>query len=141
MTDKVKIVNHGQTTHVIGGVDFHPGQVEMPREVWKDLRGIQSLETLLDDSQLEVRENQHGSSKDEKKRKDIDLVKDLERHDFAQERIDKSMFNNQYRDTQWLEDQIEAYQASGEVDSRRGAIENIAGLFGVTTQTIKKYTR
>lgn len=143
MTDKVKVVNHGQQTHVIGDLDLHPGQVEMPREVWENLRGNSTIQTLLDDGQLEVRDKQYGNSKDGKKRKDIDLVGDLERHNFASERLDKSggISDTQYRNSDWLEAQIEALQATGDVNSRAEAVNQIAGYFGVTTKTIKKYTK
>ena len=143
MAEKVKVVNHGQQTHVIGDLRLHPGQVEMPREVWEDLRGNSTIETLLDDGQLEVRNKHYGTSKDGKKRKDIDLIEDLERYDFASERLDKSggIDQGQYRDTEWLETQIEALQAAGDADDRADAIDTIAGYFGVQNQTIRKYTR
>ncbi len=143
MAETIKVLNHGQQTHVIGDLRLHPGQVEMPREVWEDLRGNSTIQTLLDDGQLEIRDEHFGTSKDSKKRKDIDLVEDLERYDFASERLDKSggIDQGQYRDTEWLEAQIEALQATGEADGRANAIENIAGYFGVQPQTIKKYTR
>jgi len=143
MTDTVKVLNHGQQTHIIGDLTLHPGQVEMPREVWEDFRGNSTIQDLLDDGQLEVRKDYHGTSKDDKRRKDIDLVEDLERHNFASERLDKSsdLDSTKYRDTDWLEDQIAALQATNDVGGRSEAIERLAGMFGVTKQTIKKYTR
>lgn len=143
MADKVKILNHGQQTHVIGDLRLHPGQIEMPREVWEDLRGNSTIQMLLDDGQLEVRNKNYGTSKDGKDRKDVDLVEDLERYDFASERLDKSggIDQGQYRNTDWLEAQIEALQAGGDANSRADAIEHIAGYFGVKSNTISKYTR
>lgn len=128
---------------MIGDLDLHPGQVEMPREVWEDLRGNSTIQTLLDDGQLEVREKKYATPKDGKKRDDIDLVNDLERHNFASERLDKSggISDTQYRNSDWLEAQIEALQSTGDVSSRAEAVDRIAGYFGVTTQTIKKYMK
>lgn len=133
---EVDIINHGKSTHWIGDVALVPGVVRLDKSIWNDIKGNSTVQTLLDDGQLEVRKKLFGSSKDGKKRKEYS---NLDYKNFAQAR-NKPPVPEGTKNAEWLTDQIEMLMnlPDSRVSSKSDAIARLSAQTGISETEIAR---
>lgn len=133
---EVDIVNHGRQTHWIGDVALVPGVVRLKKSVWNDIKDKNSVQEMLDDGQLEVRNKLFGSSKDGKKREEYS---NIEYKNFAQAR-NKPPTPEGAHDAGWLQDQIEMLinLPDSEVSTKSEAISRLSNQIGLSESEIAR---
>lgn len=133
---EVDVINHGKQTHWIGDVALVPGVVRLDKSVWQDIKGNSTVQTLLEDGQLEVRNKLFGTSKDGKKRKEYS---NLGYRNFARER-NKPPTPEGAKDAGWLRDQVEMLLnlPDSNVKDKSGAIAQLASRLGMSETEIAR---